>query len=177
MQIHQSTVRQWCFTCITLGDPIRVILENLSATEGRITLTCHNQAWVAHWHNLQGQSLKQVLANTPIIDLAKHFFQGQQWMADLPLLSQRAATEGQKKCEKKGISPDEKTKIEDALETLESLESAGYEEVFSFSNELTLILGADWWESTPTVMTPAFAYLHSIISCVQQVAQSNLGEK
>lgn len=166
MKIEESYVRRLTISEVDGLDPIRVMLEDIGAGQGRINIECWGQSWACFWGGMGKESLAEFFTSCD-----EHYIAGklrgdlQPDVFDPERLKDNLKREVFEERRKRWLNKRAARAKFDAIEALELPETE--EQLWSIARDLESIIGEEWWHSIPKKPNPDYLYLTRIIKTVQ----------
>lgn len=163
MKIIVSTIQQLLITGAERLDPIRVMIEDFEPGQGRITITCWDNAWVNYWGAMAGRSMSQFFQDCSVNYLAGKMKIGlEDTVTDQVALNQGCRAEVIKQRRARDIEKKE------ARELWERIEWAEMDAPVVLNSDLfSDIFGDEWWCQLPQRPNPEYVYLCKVIDVVK----------
>jgi len=174
MKIISSTVQQLTITGAERLDPIRVTMEDIGPGQGRITITCWDDAYVNYWGAMgDGHTMASFFAKASVSYLVGKLKTGIQ----------------EKICDREALDTGCRAKVlemrrehdldKDTARALwEDIDCADFDAHESVNADLFYdIFGDEWWHSLPQRENPPYTYLCRIVTVVKEALRQHIAEQ
>ncbi|MCE3262598.1 MAG: hypothetical protein K0R43_1677 [Pseudoduganella sp.] len=163
ISIVASTVQQILIRGAEGLDPIRVMIEDFELGQGRITITCWDNAWVNYWGAMSKSTMAEFFLRASTGYLADKMKSGiEREVCDQEALDRGCRAEVIK--QRRAGDIDKK----DARALWERIDWAELEAPVILNSDLfDDIFGEEWWCQLPQRQNPEYVYLCKIIEAVK----------
>lgn len=175
MKIETGTVTMLRITEVPGLDPIRVTLDDIGPSQGRINIECYGEAWASYWGGMGGKTIAEFFASCDncylISNLASHIdrtvFSGEQFVerCQMRICGMRRS---------RALDSEKAREYFDAAADLHWCEGTDALVNTVSTNFLHDIYGQEWWYGTDEdskAQHPKRTYLSRIIDAVREALQ------
>lgn len=163
MKIIASTIQQLLITGVERLDPIRVMIEDFNLGQGRITITCWDDAWVNYWGAMGNSTMAEFFQSASTCYLAEKMKTGiEREICDEEALEKGCRAEVIKRRRERDLDK------EGARDLWEEINGSDFCAHISENADLFYdVFGDDWWHALPQRPNPPYVYLCKVIDAVK----------
>lgn len=181
MKVEATKVTMLRITDVPSLDPIRVTLDDIGPSQGRINIECYGQAWASYWGGMGGKTIAQFFASCDncylISNLAEHVdrtvFSGEQF-------AERCQKRIRKLRRSRELDSEKAREYFDDAEDLTWCESIDALVNTVSKDFLHDIYGEEWWCGTDEdsqAQHPQRPYLSRIIDAVREALKQHIAKQ
>lgn len=166
MKVESSQAQMLTITGAKALDPIRVVMEDIEANKGRITISCFTQSWVAYWGGTGERSVAKFFSSCN-----EHYLAGclapnlRSLLVDADSIRPAAIKVIREQRRSRELRAQEAREMFEAAESIDS-------DFWHHSEILQKVFGDDWRVCLPERPNPDYQYLCRIILAVQEAIRT-----